>query len=105
MKKVIEYVLVISLGIAIVGMLLKFFHLEGANLLLTAGLGTVSLVGVAKIIAEKELTDRLLGVVMAVLALGFLYKMMHYRGASIMLGLALVAGVVSALLIFKQSRK
>jgi hypothetical protein len=105
MKKVIENVLIMSLGIAIVGMLLKFFHFEGANLLLMAGLGTVSLVGLAKIITEPELVDRLLGVIMTVLALGFLYKMMHYRGASIMLGLALGAGLITVLLLYRQAKK
>lgn len=94
-----------SLGVAIVGMLFKFFHLPGANILLIAGLGTFSLVGLAKAATEPDLADKIVGLCMAILAVGFLYKMMHYRGASIMFGLALGAGAVAALMVYRQAKK
>jgi hypothetical protein len=101
-KSGFNLILFVAMGIAVAGLIFKLLHWPGANLLLIAGFGSMAVYGAVKTASEQSLSSRLGSAAITFLALGFLFKMMHWPYAQIMLGIALIAGLGSILLTNKD---
>jgi hypothetical protein len=104
-KKLLDNVLLASLGIAIVASVLKIMHLPGANQLLIVGLSTVGFAALIKYFSEKTLDGYITGAAIWLATTAVLFKLMHWQGADILIKLAVAAGIIRGIRIFFFGKK
>ncbi|MCW5908914.1 MAG: hypothetical protein KIS94_13705 [Chitinophagales bacterium] len=105
MQKVLHQILLPALLVSITGMVFKLMHWAGANVLLICGLGSLSLYGLASSMVSDNIAYKAKGYTIALLSAGFLFKLMHWPGAQTILGVALVAAILTMLLLIWNRRK
>ena len=93
LKKMADRVLLYSLPVSIVGALFKILHFPYANQLLIVGLSSVGLGAFIKYSAEKTAEGYTTGITALLMALAFLFKIMHFQGAQWLIELTIVSAL------------
>ncbi|MFN8286333.1 MAG: hypothetical protein U0V74_06250 [Chitinophagales bacterium] len=103
MKETLVRVIPVAMVVAIMGALFKIMHWPGANILLLIGLLSVGLLAAIRLGLEGGITSKLSGVAALLLAIGVLFKMLHWPYGQEMVIIALGLGFI-LLVIFTVKR-
>lgn len=94
MKNALTIVLPIAMVVALAGFLFKIMHWPGANIMLICGLLTVGIAAAIRLGSEEGITSKVSATAALLLAVGVLFKMLHWQYGQEIVLLALALGFI-----------
>ncbi|MFN8298141.1 MAG: hypothetical protein U0T75_03475 [Chitinophagales bacterium] len=78
MKKTLTSLLTVAALVVVIALLFKIMHWPGANFMLIAGLGTISIAVFLRLSQEEGLSSKIGAVAGGLLPIGLLFKLMRW---------------------------
>lgn len=105
MKQTVHRILLPVLFVTIAGLVFKLMHWSGANVMLITGLGSLAVCNMAVAALGERLSEKVKRMAVAMFAVGFLFRLMHWPGSQSILIAALAGGITTMLLLLKEKRE
>lgn len=95
MKKALTTTLTFAAIVTLVGLVFKILHWPGANILLIAGLGSITMAGFLRLSQEEGVSAKIGAVAAGLLPAGILFKLMRWPNGQLMIYIALAFALLS----------